>query len=157
MKIKKNNLGFSLIELMIVISIIGVLAALGMPKFKTFQAKARQSEVKTSLNQIYVLQESFHAENDRYTIHSNVTGNGAGTCTETNIGFKLTNCTKVRYNYHFDLYTANPQSFFASGTSLHGANNKVCPGAIVPDIWILWNGGTKNKVFDQQSDGVTGC
>ena len=38
----KNDKGFSLVELMIVVAIIGVLSALAVPKFQSFQAKAKQ-------------------------------------------------------------------------------------------------------------------
>ncbi|MCC7405704.1 MAG: prepilin-type N-terminal cleavage/methylation domain-containing protein, partial [Bdellovibrionales bacterium] len=40
---KFNAKGFSLIELMIVVAIIGILAAIAVPSFQRFQAKARQS------------------------------------------------------------------------------------------------------------------
>jgi type IV pilus assembly protein PilA len=41
----KKDDGFSLVELMIVVAIIGILAGLAVPKFNLFQAKARQAEV----------------------------------------------------------------------------------------------------------------
>ena len=58
--------GFSLVELMVVVAIIGVLASLAVPRFKTFQAKARQAEAKTNLAHLYTLQQSFHADYDTY-------------------------------------------------------------------------------------------
>ena len=42
---KLNNKGFSLIELMVVIAIIGILASIGIPAYKTYIVKARVSEV----------------------------------------------------------------------------------------------------------------
>lgn len=43
-----NSEGFTLVELMIVVAIIGVLAAVAIPNYQKFQAKARQSEAKRS-------------------------------------------------------------------------------------------------------------
>ncbi len=54
--------GFTLIELMIVVAILGILAAIAIPNFMRFQAKSRQSEAKTNLGAIGVTAESFRAE-----------------------------------------------------------------------------------------------
>lgn len=64
--IKSGQKGFSLVELMVVVAIIGVLAALAVPKFQVFQAKAKQSEAKNNLSHIYTLQESYFGDNDAY-------------------------------------------------------------------------------------------
>jgi type IV pilus assembly protein PilA len=64
---KKNEAGFSLVELMIVVGIIGILASLAMPKMQVFMAKARQSEVKGLLSNIYALEEAYFIEKNTYT------------------------------------------------------------------------------------------
>ena len=57
-----NNKGFSLIELMIVVAIIGILATVAIPNFQRFQTKSRQSEVKGHLGGIYIGEQAFFAE-----------------------------------------------------------------------------------------------
>lgn len=62
----KSQKGFSLIELMIVVAIIGVLAAIAVPNFQRFQAKAKQSEAKGNLASIYTAQKAFQGEWQTY-------------------------------------------------------------------------------------------
>src|SRR5437899_13051469 len=50
----KGPQGFTLIELMIVVAIIGVLAAVAIPNFMRYQAKARQAEAKLALGDIWL-------------------------------------------------------------------------------------------------------
>ena len=62
-----NEKGFTLIELMIVVAIIGILAAIAIPNFLRYQAKAKQSEAKANLGAIYITEITFFSENDTYT------------------------------------------------------------------------------------------
>ncbi len=64
----KNNgqEGFSLIELMVVVAIIGILSSIAVPNFQVFQAKAKRAEAKGNLSGIYTALQSSYAEFSYY-------------------------------------------------------------------------------------------
>ena len=64
--IKNNQKGFTLIELMIVVAIIGILAAIAIPNFLNYQLKSKTAEAKTNIGAIRTSQDSFKAENGAY-------------------------------------------------------------------------------------------
>ena len=62
--LRKIQKGFTLIELMIVVAIIGILAAIAIPNFLRFQAKSKQSEAKTNLGGIFTAEISYFGEHN---------------------------------------------------------------------------------------------
>lgn len=64
----KRQDGFTLVELMVVVAIIGLLSAVAIPNFKKYQAKAKMSEAKLQLSALYTAQASFYSD---YNIYHN--------------------------------------------------------------------------------------
>ncbi len=58
--------GFTLIELMIVVAIIGVLAAIAIPNFLTFQMRSKVGEGKVNLSAIRIAEEAYYSEIGTY-------------------------------------------------------------------------------------------
>ncbi|MBS1984907.1 MAG: type II secretion system protein [Bdellovibrionales bacterium] len=69
LKHTKSRAGFSLVELMVVVAIIGILATIAVPNFQRFQAKAIQSNAKVELSAAFTAEKAFYAEYATY--HSN--------------------------------------------------------------------------------------
>ena len=64
---RKYMAGVTLMELMIVVVIIGILAAVGYPNYREFAARAKRNEAKAALLQIAINQEKFYLNNSVYT------------------------------------------------------------------------------------------
>jgi len=67
MKNLRNRKGFTLIELMIVVVIIGILAAIAIPRFSQVSKNSKQSEAGPILAQICTLEQSYYQRYDQYT------------------------------------------------------------------------------------------
>lgn len=61
-----DDSGFSLTELMVVIVIIGILALIAIPRFRSVTTRAKMTEAKSMLRQVHVLQEAYYYEYDKY-------------------------------------------------------------------------------------------
>lgn len=63
---RRNNPGFTLIELMIVVAVISVLAAVAIMSYSVYQRRAKAGEVTEMLSAVYAAQESFRGVAGRF-------------------------------------------------------------------------------------------
>ena len=66
MNIKLSN-GFTLIELMIVVALIGILAALAMPAYQGYVERARRADAKAAVLAVQLAEEKWRANNSTFT------------------------------------------------------------------------------------------
>jgi type IV pilus assembly protein PilE len=59
--------GFTLIELMITVAIIGLLASVALPSYSSYIARARRADARTQLLQAAQFMQRFYAANDSYS------------------------------------------------------------------------------------------
>jgi type IV pilus assembly protein PilA len=62
----RNTKGFTLIELMVVVAVLGIVAAIAVPNYLRYQARSRQSEAKVTLAQVFVAETAYYSEQSFY-------------------------------------------------------------------------------------------
>jgi prepilin-type N-terminal cleavage/methylation domain len=129
LKLRQKTKGFTLIELMIVVVIIGILAALAIPNFLRYQAKSKQSEAKTNLGAIYVSETAYYGEHDVY---------------ESTIG-NLDWAPEGRTRYSYNIVGISSTSFSAEATGDIDADATI-------DRWVIDN---QKILTNTQNDVIT--
>ena len=76
--------GFTLIEVMIVVAIIAIIAAFGIPSYNSYMEKTRRVDAVTILSEIAGEQQRFYTENNRYAADMTEMGYPAATALSEN-------------------------------------------------------------------------
>ena len=117
LKLKYDRKGFTLIELMIVVGIIGIFASIAIPNYLNYQCKAKQSEAKQHLGAIAKGEVAYYAEFSEYATSLN------------SIGFSGTG--EKRYSYTLTSPSTTTFLARASATSLKSGRD---------DVWTIDEG-----------------
>lgn len=102
-----NKRGLTLIELLIVVVIVGILAAIAIPVYNGYTQRARRADAKTALQQIRAAQEMWKAEKGSYSV--------SVAELQTTMGAPATSISSY---YDWDFTVLNQNSFTARAQAL---------------------------------------
>ena len=104
---KEGQKGFTLIELMIVIAIIGILAAIAIPQFVSYRQKGYNTQAKGELKSFYTACQAYFADNP----------GASGDCTEANVVATFQKSPAVTITVGGGQTLSGVTSYHSSGTS----------------------------------------
>jgi prepilin-type N-terminal cleavage/methylation domain-containing protein len=126
-----NEKGFSLIELLIVLVIVGILVGIAVPRYMSSTTKAKQTEAKELLHQIYLMERSYFLEHDEYWIPDpGTTADKSNQYTFGRIGVEI--MSSARYTYTIE-ETESGFKAVATATTLDDDP--------APDVWTINESG----------------
>jgi type IV pilus assembly protein PilA len=164
-RFKFNQEGFTLIELMVVVAIVGVLVALAIPQYAKYQSRARQTEAKTTLGSIYTAEQSFSVENGSFTecltqIGASTTGNSfyytagfLGTAAAKCSSTTGLSCFGYQWNAAAGTVTASCGAAASAANLASTANSIADAAATLPAQGKLTGDVTNNSTFTSMAIG----
>jgi type IV pilus assembly protein PilA len=111
---RNKNKGFTIIEIMIVVGILGILSAIAVPIYQNYISNSRQNSANLMLEQFGILLETFRAENGQFPPVNTYLyqEDGAGNVTTDTItallpGFKPKSASTSNTNFHYSIAVSN--------------------------------------------------
>jgi len=145
----KNNLGFTILELVVVIAIIGILGAIGVPAYQGYVTKAKETKAQNTLQSIYMMEKNFFSQNYCYYKSSAVTDD------TSNINGNLFGST-VPASGPIEVGSTNDYYFYITGTAFActGASC-ICTTANSSDFTIFAvNKASPSKIFSVNHQNI---
>jgi len=142
-----------MIELMIVVIIIAIMAAIGYPSYQQHVRKTRRADAQTGLTQMANLQQRFFTECNRYA---------------TNLAGTTWRCDNASSVWTLGKSTASPEGFYTfalsggiPGSAACGAGDFTCGFSIIatpqgqqaPDQYLFYIDSTGRKRYDANKNG----
>ncbi len=137
---KKKENGFTLIELMIVVVIISIISAMAIPRFMLSTNRAKQSEAKQILKQIYVMQRAYKQEFSVYPSYAATTPGTAAIWADIGVDIQAS----AKYSY---VCVGGANSFTATATT-----NLDDDGDI--DTWVVTEAGEVSCSFNDANSST---
>lgn len=141
MRNQERRAGFSVVEMMVVIVIIGILAQLGLSRYRVMTAKSKQAEAKLNLHSIEEMQEVYFLEHSKYLTTDDPVGLDA--CGDENLknqlGFRPKDCAELRYKYNWQ---TSGEATATSSAETGDEDKFIYPGCQEADEWkVSYNNG----------------
>jgi len=152
---RRRQAGFSIVELMIVVAIIGLLAGIGVPSYRDYVNKAKRTEGKAALTAAAARMERYYTQNNCYP--SSACGNPTSADSATALtnagipGFSGDTASKAAYNISL---TVTPQAFTVTATPRAPFTDPLCGNLTLANTGRKW---TQSNGTSDDATRVEGC
>jgi prepilin-type N-terminal cleavage/methylation domain-containing protein len=136
--------GFTLIELMIVVVIISILAAMAIPRFMRASVKAKQSEAKLNLKQIYTMENAYRQEKDSY-----YPGDGSTVVAQPGETFAPL-CVEIMFPAYYSYSITGTTTTFSATAGSKSATGLDDDPTL--DVWTINQNGNLTCLNDDSND-----
>lgn len=147
--IKKNNQGFTLLELIVVVAIIGILGAIGIPAYQGYVTRAKETKAQNTLQSIYMMEKNFFSQNYCYYKSASATDD------TTLINRDLFGST-VPSSGPIEVGSKNDYYFYITGTAFSCTGTScICSSANASDFTIFAvNKASPSKIFSVNHQNI---
>lgn len=128
-----NNRGFTLIELMIAVMIIGILMAIALPQYSEYVLKGKLTEAMSLLSDLQVRQEQYYQDNRTYA--NGMTPRAAGQY------FTTTSCVTANSGQTYTCTATAPALGYTYSLTEAGAKTTLQPSGVTASCWLKNSGG----------------